>query len=70
MAGNIEAKRAAAVAAVFGYLAQGALQPGAREQQAAVRPPGVGGPGPSLWALYGRQALMSQAIRLQARRRR
>ncbi len=64
MAGTIEAKRAAAVAAVFSYLAQGALQPGAQQQQAAVRPPGV-----SPWALYGRQALMSQAIRLQARRR-
>jgi len=64
MAGTIEAKRAAAVAAVFNYLAQGALQPGAPQQHAAVRPPGV-----SLWALYGRQALMSQAIRLQARRR-
>ncbi|OHD75112.1 MAG: hypothetical protein A2V99_13605 [Spirochaetes bacterium RBG_16_67_19] len=62
MAGTIEAKRAAAVAAVFSYLAQGALQPGAQQQQAAV-------PGVSLWALYGRQALMSQAIRLQARRR-
>jgi hypothetical protein len=64
MAGTIEAKRAAAVAAVFSYLAQGALQPGAQQQQAALRPLGV-----SLWALYGRQALMSQAIRLQARRR-
>ena len=62
MAGTIEAKRAAAVAAVFSYLAQGALQPGAQQQQAAV-------PGVSLWALYGRQALMSQAIRLQGRRR-
>jgi hypothetical protein len=64
MAGNIEAKRAAAVAAVFSYLAQDARQPGAREPREAVRPPGA-----SLWALYGRQALMSQAIRLQARRR-
>ena len=63
MAGTIEAKRAAAVAAVFSYLAQGArIARGAQEQQAAV-------PGVSLWALYGRQALMSQAIRLQARRR-
>jgi hypothetical protein len=65
MAGTIEAKRAAAVAAVLSYLAQGArIERGAQQQQAAVRPPGV-----SLWALYGRQALMSQAIRLQARRR-
>jgi hypothetical protein len=64
MAGTIEAKRAAAVAAVFSYLAQGAFRPGAPEQQAAARPPGA-----SLWALYGRQALMSQSIRLQARRR-
>jgi hypothetical protein len=64
MAGTVEAKRAAAVAAVFSYLAQGALRPGAQEQYSAVRPAGA-----SLWALYGRQALMSQAIRLQARRR-
>jgi len=60
----MDAKRAAAVAAVFNYLAQGALQPGAQEQPAAVRPPGA-----SPWALYGRQAIMNQRIRMQARRR-
>ena len=60
-----QAKRAAALAAVFSYLARGAgLERGAPQQQAAVQSPGA-----SLWALYGRQALMSQAIRLQARRR-
>jgi hypothetical protein len=61
----MDAKRAAAVAAVFNYLAQDALQPGAQEQQAAVRPPGA----PSPWALFGRQAIMNQRIRMQARRR-
>ena len=62
----VEAKRAAALAAVFSYLAR--LKPGV-EPRAAGTPPGTAGLQPSPWALYGRQALMSQAIRLQARRR-
>ena len=61
-----QAKRAAALAAVFSYLAR--LKPGA-QPGAAGPPPGTAGLQPSPWALYGRQALMSQAIRLQARRR-
>ncbi len=65
MEGSREARRAAAVAAVYLYLARGArMQRSVEEQHAAVRPPGV-----SPWALYGRRALMSQRIRMQARRR-
>jgi hypothetical protein len=55
----MDAKKVAAVAAVLRHIAQ--LKAGT--------PPGTAGLQPSPWALYGRQALMSQAIRLQARRR-
>jgi hypothetical protein len=68
MEGTSEAKRAAAVAGVLKYLA---LRAGGgrvgREQAAAVSAPGASGAGP--WALYGRQAIMNQRIRMQARRR-
>jgi hypothetical protein len=61
----MEAKRAAAIAGVLRYLAtQAAATQAAQGQAAAVSPPG-----PSPWALYGRQALMNQRIRMQARRR-
>ena len=63
MEAAVEAKRAAALAAVFSYLAR--LKPGV-QPGAAGTPPGLQ-PGP--WALYGRQALMNQRIRMQARRR-
>jgi hypothetical protein len=66
MAGTIEAKRAAAVAAVYAYLAQ---QGGAAEAGSAGAQAGTAGFQPSLWALYGRQAIMNQRIRMQARRR-
>jgi hypothetical protein len=64
MEGSKEAKRAAAVAAVYSYLAQRAAAGGAAEVRQTA-----GQTGPSLWALYGRQALMNQRIRMQARRR-
>jgi len=61
----MERRQAAAVAGVLKYLA---LRAGGgrvgREQAAAA-----GAPGASLWALYGRQALMNQRIRMQSRRR-
>jgi hypothetical protein len=61
----MEAKKAAAVAAVFSYLAQ--RKAGGQPATAGLQADTTGFlPGP--WALYGRQALMSQAIRLQARR--
>jgi hypothetical protein len=58
----MDAKRVAAVAGVLAYL----------REKAGGRAPSSSGPGvslPSPWALYGRQALMSQRIRMQARRR-
>jgi len=71
MEGTLGAKRAAAVAAVaavLGYLARhGGPQAGAA--QAASPGFGAGSCGTSPWALYGRQALMNQRVRMQARRR-
>ncbi len=55
------AAAAAAAAAVQSYLA--------RRKAGGSTGSGVPPGGPSLWALYGRQALMNQRIRMQARRR-
>jgi hypothetical protein len=66
MEGTLEAKRAAAVAAVYSYLALRAGGPPEAAVQTGGQPSGAG---PSLWALYGRQALMNQRVRMQARRR-
>jgi hypothetical protein len=57
----MEAKRAAAVAGVLRYLA---VQPGISGAKA-----GFAGFHASPWALYGRQTIMNQRIRMQARRR-
>jgi len=65
MQGSKEAKRAAAVAAVLEYMAMRAGRQQADPRQAEA----PRAPGPRLWALYGRQALMNQRIRMQARRR-
>jgi hypothetical protein len=78
--GTLEAKRAAAVAAVYSYLALRAGGPPEAAVQTGGQPSGAGageagfhagntGFHPSLWALYGRQALMNQRVRMQARRR-
>lgn len=64
MEGTTEAKRAAAVAAVYAYLAQRAVSVGGAGAQSVSA-----GFQPSLWALFGRQALMNQRIRMQSRRR-
>jgi len=66
MEGTLEAKRAAAVAAVYSYLA---LRAGGPPEAAVQTGRQASGAGPSLWALYGRQALMNQRVRMQARRR-
>jgi hypothetical protein len=63
MAGASEAKLAAAVAAVRMYLSQ------ARTAATGGLAPAPHAPEPSPWARYGRQALMNQRIRMQARRR-
>ena len=68
MEGTLEAKRAAAVAAVYSYLALRAGGPPEAAVQTGRQASGAGA-GPSLWALYGRQALMNQRVRMQARRR-
>jgi hypothetical protein len=62
------------VAAVFSYLArQAAAGAGRPASSAAGRVSGAAitaqSGRPSPWALYGRQALMNQRVRLQARRR-
>ncbi len=66
---NSEAKRAAALAAVYAYLAQGPADGRPAASAGAGGAGDSGASGPSLWALYGRQALMNQRIRMQARRR-
>ena len=80
----MDSKGVAAVAGVLAYLRGAGSAAGlAREVSARAAAGGEAGLGsgntglragntglrPSLWALYGRQALMSQRIRMQARRR-
>ncbi len=69
MEGSGEARRAAAVAAVYSYLARHGGPQGGAQAGAGSPGSGAGGCSPPLWALYGRQALMNQRIRMQARRR-
>ena len=70
----MERRQAAAVAGVLKYLAlrAGGGRVGRGQAAAAVASvPGAAGQGvhASPWALYGRQALMNQRIRMQSRRK-
>jgi hypothetical protein len=61
----MEAKQVAAVAGVLWYLAE---REGAGKARVGAAPAPVP-PGPRPWALFGRQAIMSERIRIQRRRR-
>ena len=73
----MDSKGVAAVAGVLAYLRGAGSAAGFAREVSARAAAGGGEAGragntglrPSLWALYGRQALMSQRIRMQARRR-
>ena len=80
----MDSKGVAAVAGVLAYLRGAGSAAGLTREVSARDAAGGGEAGragntglragntglrPSLWALYGRQALMSQRIRMQARRR-
>jgi hypothetical protein len=62
MEAGMEARRVAAVAAVWSYLRTG--RPAPKEPRRAEAPSA-----PWPWAQFGRQAQMNQRIQMQARRR-
>jgi len=61
----MDSRQVAALAGVLMYLAQRRVEAQDRAAQAAPLLP----PGPRPWALFGRQAIMSERIRIQRRRR-
>jgi hypothetical protein len=61
----MDSRQVAALAGVFSYLAQRQLEAKDRAGGAPSPVP----PGPRPWALFGRQAIMSERIRIQRRRR-
>jgi hypothetical protein len=61
----MDSRQVAALAGVLMHLAQRRVEVQARAAEAAPPLP----PGPRPWALFGRQAIMSERIRIQRRRR-
>ncbi len=61
----MDSRRVAALGGVLMYLARRQLEAKERAAEASAAPQ----PGPRPWALFGRQAIMSERIRIQRRRR-
>jgi len=60
----MDSRQVAALAGVLSYLAQRQVE---AKDRAGEAPSPL--PGPRPWALFGRQAIMSERIRIQRRRR-